>query len=264
MARKQKQRSVLVVEDSEDVHRVVRDRLGERYTLEFAVSQDDAYLRLRAASYDLVLLDLDLPRRTGDMDTDTAVGMDILKALALGEAGGLKSGAPVVIMTARGSEQHCRDALKDYGAADYLTKPFGEDLHDRIDKALNPTLPTWQRAFQLRLDASHETFSLDDFVFSEPSGFRIIQCLSRSFEAAQRECRADSGYEYTSAATLAVELDILEASVRKAVERLRDSIRERVREETNHLIDRTHVVETAHWNGYRLRPSGVRLVVASE
>jgi len=58
---------------------------------------------------DLIILDLGLP----DMD-----GVDVIKAIRQWSA------MPVIILSARSSEQHKIDAL-DAGADDYLTKPFG-------------------------------------------------------------------------------------------------------------------------------------------
>lgn len=58
---------------------------------------------------DLIILDLGLP----DMD-----GVEVIKAIRKWSA------MPIIILSARSSEQHKIDAL-DAGADDYLTKPFG-------------------------------------------------------------------------------------------------------------------------------------------
>jgi two-component system KDP operon response regulator KdpE len=58
---------------------------------------------------DLIILDLGLP----DMD-----GVDVIKTIRKWSA------LPIIILSARSSEQHKIDAL-DAGADDYLTKPFG-------------------------------------------------------------------------------------------------------------------------------------------
>jgi two-component system, OmpR family, KDP operon response regulator KdpE len=58
---------------------------------------------------DLIILDLGLP----DMD-----GVEVIKAIRQWSA------MPIIILSARSSEQHKIDAL-DAGADDYLTKPFG-------------------------------------------------------------------------------------------------------------------------------------------
>jgi len=74
---------------------------------------------------DLIILDLGLP----DMD-----GVDVIKAIREWSA------MPIIILSARSTEQHKIDAL-DAGADDYLTKPFGlGELLARIRVALRHSI----------------------------------------------------------------------------------------------------------------------------
>ncbi|WP_142848833.1 response regulator transcription factor [Telmatospirillum sp. J64-1] len=110
---------ILLVEDEPDLAegllRALR-RLGQ--AVDWINDGNDAEALLRGQKYDLVILDLSLP----GMD-----GMDILKAL---RARG--SDVPVLVVTARDSLEQ-RVAGLDYGADDYLTKPFDlRELEARV------------------------------------------------------------------------------------------------------------------------------------
>ena len=117
---------VLVVDDEPGIERAVRtilDRNG--FQVEVAESGEQAlesYMRRRP---DIILLDLGLP----DMD-----GLDVLKEIRkLGNT-------PVVVLSVRGRERDKVAAL-DFGADDYLTKPFGvEELLARLRVALRHSL----------------------------------------------------------------------------------------------------------------------------
>lgn len=86
--------------------------LVENYAVDWVRDGAGAELALAAQVYDLVLLDLGLPRKQG---------MDVLRSL---RARGLD--VPVLIVTARDSTAD-RVAGLDAGADDYLVKPFDLD-----------------------------------------------------------------------------------------------------------------------------------------
>jgi len=91
---------------------------GERYAVDWARDGRSAELALEGASYDLVLLDLGLPRKEG------------LEVLAAYRRRGGK--APVLIVTARDATRD-RVAGLDAGADDYLVKPFDlDELYARV------------------------------------------------------------------------------------------------------------------------------------
>jgi two-component system OmpR family response regulator len=101
---------VLLVEDDYMIGNEVQQALRDAsYGIDWVVDGDAALDALASLSYDLVLLDLGLPRRDG---------MSVLRAI---RAGG--NGVPVLVLTARDATGD-RVAGLDEGADDYLVKPF--------------------------------------------------------------------------------------------------------------------------------------------
>ena len=114
---------ILVVEDDLDLN----DSLGcwlhsDRFVVETATTGAVAMDLLNASSFDVIVLDWELP----DM-----AGLDICRHL---RAQGLKT--PVLMLTGR-SETKDKIAGLDSGADDYLTKPFElEELSARLRSLL--------------------------------------------------------------------------------------------------------------------------------
>ena len=101
---------VLIVDDDEDMHRLLRSRLEARgHSVESVESGEQALLRLGEINPDLIFLDLAMSGLTG-LDV-----LDIIRARGLDIA--------IILTTAFGSEQVAVEALRR-GADDYLRKPF--------------------------------------------------------------------------------------------------------------------------------------------
>jgi CheY-like chemotaxis protein len=133
---------ILVVEDDGGVRGLLADRLTQ-YELVFVTCQSDCYAQLASPDFDLVLLDLRLPRTADEMKPSNQVGVDILieiRKRRLVKRGGAML-MPVVVMTAHGSETIQGSVLVEHGANDYLPKPFGlgQELEHKITRALEGT-----------------------------------------------------------------------------------------------------------------------------
>ena len=116
---------VLVVDDDQGLRFSVRETLAQAGGFEIDEAFDglNAVEKVRAQNYDLVLLDVDMPRLNG------------LEALKL-----IKEHNPstvVLIMTAYASIDDAVRAVKE-GAYNYLSKPVkGEELVKLVEKALS-------------------------------------------------------------------------------------------------------------------------------
>ena len=104
---------LLLVEDDTMIGEAVLDLLrAEHYAVDWVKDGELAETALRAQTYDLVLLDLGLPRRDG---------LTVLRALRA-----RKDRMPVLIATARDAVQQRIEGL-DAGADDYVLKPYDLD-----------------------------------------------------------------------------------------------------------------------------------------
>jgi len=102
---------ILVVEDDVQVAQTIRLGLAsDSYQVDLAADGDHALAMIQNGEYDLVVLDLMIPKRDG---------LDVVRAL---RTRGL--GVPVLILSAREALEDRISGL-DAGADDYLTKPFG-------------------------------------------------------------------------------------------------------------------------------------------
>jgi DNA-binding response OmpR family regulator len=102
---------ILVVDDEPPLRELVIVTLGDQYSCDEAVDGDAALERLRKGPYDLVILDVMMPGRSG---------IDVLREMRSDKA--LKD-VPVVVMSAWQSTQDI-DAALAAGADGFLPKPF--------------------------------------------------------------------------------------------------------------------------------------------
>lgn len=119
---------ILVVEDETDLALGLRLNLeAEGFEVAVAHDGDEGLRRTRDARFDLVLLDLRLPKRDGT---------EVLRAMR-----GAGDRTPVVCLTAR-AEERDRVLGLDLGADDYVTKPFSvAELLARVRAVLRRAAP---------------------------------------------------------------------------------------------------------------------------
>jgi DNA-binding response OmpR family regulator len=101
---------ILVVEDDRKVARFLARALREEgYAVDVAADGPDGSMKARIHPYDLLLLDVMLPGRSG---------FEVTRELRRAEVT-----TPILLLTARDSKEDIVTGL-DAGADDYLTKPF--------------------------------------------------------------------------------------------------------------------------------------------
>jgi two-component system, OmpR family, alkaline phosphatase synthesis response regulator PhoP len=115
--------NILLVEDEEALRMTLGDRLrSEGYTVDFAVDGEEGFKKVTQQTFDLIIMDIMLPRRNG-----FDVCRDIRQA-------GLAT--PILLLTARDQTVDKVVGLK-LGADDYVTKPFDTmELIARIEALL--------------------------------------------------------------------------------------------------------------------------------
>jgi DNA-binding response OmpR family regulator len=154
---------ILVVEDERKLAQVLASALeAEHYEAVVAPTGEDGFYRLNAEQFDLVVLDLMLPGRSG---------LEILQTLR-----NRRVDTPVLILTARDGVDDRVTGL-DLGADDYLVKPFAlPELLARIRALLRRGRP----AETLRLKAVD--LEMDLVSRRVNRGERVLELTSREFE----------------------------------------------------------------------------------
>src|SRR5919109_233858 len=154
---------VLVVEDEPKIAQILVSALeGEHYEVAVAATGEDGFFRANAEVFDLVVLDLMLPGRSG---------LEILQALRQ-----RRVETPVLILTARDGVED-RVLGLDLGADDYLVKPFAlPELLARVRALLRRGRPS--DVFRLKA----ADLELDVVARRANRGDRLLDLTVREFE----------------------------------------------------------------------------------
>jgi DNA-binding response OmpR family regulator len=154
---------ILIIEDETKVANALRAGLeAEHYEVTVATTGEEGFFLANQASFDLLLLDLMLPRRDG---------IDVLATL---RKRGIQT--PIFVLTAKDTVEDRVIGL-DQGADDYLTKPFAfAELLARIRALLRRG-----RMDQI-LKLQHEDLEMDLVTHKVSRGGRPIDLTAKEFE----------------------------------------------------------------------------------
>jgi DNA-binding response OmpR family regulator len=160
---------ILLIEDHKPLSRVLRQGLEEEgYAVDTAFDGEEGDFKARTAEYDLIILDLMLPKRDG------------LTLLQDWRKKGLQT--HVLVLTARGGLEDKVRGL-DLGADDYLAKPFELDellarvraLIRRNHQVKDPVL----RIHDLEIDtAAHTVRRGGQTIHLTPREYALLQFLA--------------------------------------------------------------------------------------
>ncbi|MFW6331181.1 MAG: response regulator transcription factor [Gemmatimonadota bacterium] len=219
---------LLIVEDEPGVAALLRRKCtGAGYLVETATTGDRGGELALSNDYDLIILDVDLPGRSG---------LDILSEL---RRRGKQT--PVLLLTIRSGEEAIAQGL-DAGADDYLEKPFSMVEFTARCRALlrrgRQAAPPELAHGDLRLDrAGHRVFVDDTPLDLPPREFELLRALLRSADrVVSREDLLRSVW--------GVDFDPGTNRVDVTVSRLRRALRE---------ADATVRIETVRGAGFRLQ-----------
>src|SRR5688572_7299179 len=158
---------VLIVEDNRNISEMVGEYLeGRGFEVDYASDGLDGYRLAAENSYDVIVLDLMLPRLDG---------LEVCKRLRE-EA---RKSTPVLMLTARDTLDEKLTGL-GAGADDYLTKPFAiQELEARLRALIR----------RERRQVGAEVLKVADLVL-DPASLRATRAGSRSEERrVGHECR---------------------------------------------------------------------------
>jgi DNA-binding response OmpR family regulator len=202
---------ILIIEDEKKVANALREGLeAEHYELAIATTGEEGFFLASQGSFDLLLLDLMLPRRDG---------IDILATLR-------KCGnqTPVLVLTAKDTVEDRVIGL-DRGADDYLTKPFAfSELLARIRALLrrgrlDQILKLQHEDLEMDL-VTHKVSRRDQGLELTAKEFELLEYLMRhSGSVVSREMLARDVWHATMRATpLDNVIDVTIARLRRKID----------------------------------------------
>ena len=202
---------ILVIEDEQKVARALREGLeAERYEVRTAADGEEGFRLASRDPFDLVLLDLALPRRDG---------IDVLTSLRKRDIQ-----TPVFIVTARDAVED-RVLGLDRGADDYLVKPFTfPELFARVRALLRrghvePVLRLHHEDLHMDL-ATRKVTRREHPLELTGKEFEILECLLRhQGHVVSREMLAREVWQASARATpLDNVIDVTMARLRRKID----------------------------------------------
>lgn len=159
---------ILVVEDEHKIANSIKRGLEqELFAVDVAYDGEEGYDLASSEDYDLIILDLMLPK----MD-----GVAICKKLRKGSIH-----TPILILTAKGQIGDKVEGL-DAGADDYLTKPFSfEELLARIRALIRRPKKTLNEELRINLPAQAGNLELNTTAYEVKRGGKIIPLSNKEF-----------------------------------------------------------------------------------
>ena len=219
---------ILLAEDETHLNEIITKRLaGENYTVESVFDGEEAEDYLAASEYDLVVLDILMPKKDG---------ISVLKSM---RAAGDRT--PVILLTAKDSIEDRVTGL-DAGADDYLTKPFAfEELLARIRVILRTKAGHSVNLLtegDLTLDLNSRTVTRQGQTIKLSSKeYSLLECflLNKNIVLSRQKLETLVwGYEYNGASNM---IDVYVRYLRKKIDDPFD----------------TKLIETVRGAGYVLR-----------
>jgi two-component system alkaline phosphatase synthesis response regulator PhoP len=202
---------ILIVEDDAVIRMALEDRLqSEGYNFDHALDGEEGLRKAKQDSFDLVILDIMLPRKNGfDVCRDMRMAGLVL---------------PIIMLTARGQIIDKVLGLK-IGADDYLTKPFDSmELLARIEALLRrakaPTAGGAAHEFgSLKIDLRGTSVKRNgETVPLSAREFQLLRYLiERRGETLSRDLLLKEVWDYSSEAFTRT-VDVHVASLRQKIE----------------------------------------------
>jgi len=224
-------KNILIVEDEPAMQLGLRDNLQfESYGVDIASNGEEGLEKIKSGKFDLVLLDVMLPRMSGFDVCNTA------------RNAGIKT--PIILLTARGEEIDKVLGL-ELGADDYITKPFSvRELLARIKAILRRADHVSSRDdVEIQLGRLRINFSS----FQSFSGNEEVKLSHKEYELIQ--------FLYQHKNQVVSRYDLLEkvwGYEEQPTTRTVDNFIVRLRQKIELNPNSPKIIVTAHGSGYKL------------
>ncbi|CAN5471573.1 response regulator transcription factor [soil metagenome] len=221
---------ILIVEDEPAMRLGLKDNLEiEGYEVDTASDGEAGLAKLRTGTYDLILLDVMLPRVSG---------FDVCKAVRVE---GIRT--PVILLTAKGEEIDKIIGL-ELGADDYITKPFSvRELLARIKAILRRS----QSSDKAGPIVTIGRLVIDFAAFQTSEGGEEVKLSHKEFEILS--------YLYKNKNQVVSRYDLLEhvwGYEEQITTRTVDNFIVRLRQKVEANPNQPRMILTVHGSGYKL------------
>ncbi len=164
--------SILIVDDDRELGEMLGEFLApDHFAVTICLSGEDGLEALQDDQFDLVILDIMLPGMSG---------IDVLREVRR------NNDVPVIMLTARGDDVD-RILGLEFGADDYLTKPFNpRELLARIKAIMRRVQPGATRGHQLNVGSivldlrARRVTAGDEQIRLTGTEFELLRCLARA------------------------------------------------------------------------------------
>ncbi len=223
---------ILIVEDEPNMRMGLKDNLEfEGYKVDVAINGEEGLNKIKSESYNLILLDVMLPKMSG---------FDVCKTV---RKDGIQT--PIILLTAKGEEIDKVLGL-ELGADDYVTKPFSlRELLARIkailrrgESSIQSDVQTEINIGKLKIDFKNYSAFTDDMqVQMSHKEFEILHHFwKKRNSAVSREELLSQIWGYDDTPTT------------RTVDNFIMKLRNRIEKDPNH----PHILITVHGIGYKL------------
>ena len=162
--------SILIIDDDRELGDMLREFLApDHFDVTTCLSGEDGLQALQENDFNLVILDIMLPG---------IGGIDVLREVRQ------QNDVPIIMLTARGDDVD-RILGLEFGADDYLTKPFNpRELLARIKAIMRRVQPGTKRGHQLTVGAialdlrARRVTAGNDQVRLTGTEFELLRCLA--------------------------------------------------------------------------------------
>ncbi len=159
---------ILIVDDEPHIVKGLKYSLEQEYETDYAEDGEEALEKFNSGHYDLILLDVMLPR----MD-----GIEVCQRIRE------KSTVPIIMLTAKGEDMDKILGL-EYGADDYMTKPFNVlEVKARIKTIFRRTAMSARETTQSVLQVRDMRINLNNR--SVTIGGKEINLTAKEFDLLQ-------------------------------------------------------------------------------